>query len=92
MAATIDFMVSRIGLIALLLLLVDHFEPICDNIKSTVAATGIEKKLKRLREAAKTIFFSGPATKRGGWVRAWPLRKKIGKAVFAASLSSSRYS
>ena len=27
----------------------------------------------------KRYFFSGPATKRGGWgVRAWPLRKKTG--------------
>ena len=28
-----------------------------------------------LREAAKKFFFSGPATKKGGGLRAWPLRK-----------------
>ena len=39
MADTVDFMVSRIGLIALLLILVKHF----GSIKLTVAATGIEK-------------------------------------------------
>ena len=29
-----------------------------------------------LREATKKSFFSGPATKRGGGVRDWPLRKR----------------
>ena len=43
MAATADFMVSRIVPISPLLLLVDHFGPIRENIKSPVAATGIEK-------------------------------------------------
>ena len=41
-AATFDFMTSRIGPVAKLLLLVDHFGPICVTIKSTVAATGNE--------------------------------------------------
>ena len=41
-------MVSRIVLIKPLLLLVDHFGPICVTIKSTVEATGIKKvKLNR---------------------------------------------
>ena len=38
---TIVVMVSRIGLVALLLLLVHHFWPILDNLKSSVLATGI---------------------------------------------------
>ena len=38
-----DFMVSQIGPNAPYLLLTDHFEPIRDTLKSTVAATGIEK-------------------------------------------------
>ena len=29
-----------------------------------------------LRDAEKKFFFSGPATKKGGGVKAWPLRKK----------------
>ena len=44
--ATIDLMVSRIGPIALLMLLVNHFKPIRYTIPSTVAATGNEKRLK----------------------------------------------
>ena len=43
MAAAVDFMLSRIGQIAPLLLLVDRFVPIRDTIKSTAAATEIEK-------------------------------------------------
>ena len=39
----VDFMGSRIGAIASLLLQVDHFGPIHDTIKSTIAAIGIEK-------------------------------------------------
>ena len=46
MAATVDFMVSRIGPIAPLLLLVAHYGPICDTIKSTVTAKGIKKNEK----------------------------------------------
>ena len=42
-AAKVDYMVARIGPIAPLLFLVDHFGPIHDTIKSTVAVTGIEK-------------------------------------------------
>ena len=42
-AAAVDFMLSRIGQIAPLLLLVDRFVPIRDTIKSTAAATEIEK-------------------------------------------------
>ena len=41
--ASVNFMVSRNGQIATLLLLVNHFGPIRDIIKSTVALTG-EKK------------------------------------------------
>ena len=41
MADTVDFMVSRIGSIEPFQLLVDHFGPICDIMKSTVAVTGI---------------------------------------------------
>ena len=49
LAATVDLMVSRIGPIALLLLLVEYFGPIRDTIKSTVAtARGIER-LERLK-------------------------------------------
>ena len=48
MAATANFMVSQIGPIAPLQLSVDHFEPIYDPIKSTVAAAGI-KKFKTLK-------------------------------------------
>ena len=40
-AALIDFMVSQIGPIALLLLLVDHFGPIRDTIESTVVDKGL---------------------------------------------------
>jgi len=40
-----DFMVSQIGPNAPYLLLTDHFEPIRDTIKSTVAARGVEKNL-----------------------------------------------
>ena len=40
---TIDSIVSRIGPIAPSLLLVDNFEPIRNTIKSSLAATGIEK-------------------------------------------------
>ena len=42
-AATVDFMVSRISPFSPLLLLVDHFGPIRDTIRSTVAATEIGK-------------------------------------------------
>ena len=50
MAATLDFIVSRIGPIAPLLLLVDHFETIQDTIKSTLVATEIENNEKRSRK------------------------------------------
>ena len=43
MAATVSFMVSRIGPVAPLLLLLDHFGPIRDIIKLTVATTVIVK-------------------------------------------------
>ena len=42
-AATVDFMVERIGPIAQLQLPVDHLGTILDTIKSTEAATGIEQ-------------------------------------------------
>ena len=42
-----DFKVSRIGTIALLLVLVNHFGPIYDTIKASVAATEIaQERLK----------------------------------------------
>ena len=41
-AATVNFMVSRIGLKAPLLLLLDNFGPIHDTLKSTVAVEGME--------------------------------------------------
>ena len=44
-----DLMVSRIGQIALLLLLLEHFGPIRDTITSTVAAAGIVKVKKTLK-------------------------------------------
>ena len=47
-AATVDFMVSRICPIAPLLLLLDHYGPIRDTIKSTVSATR-SKKAKLLK-------------------------------------------
>ena len=39
-----DFMVSRIGLIAQMLLLMEHFGPIRDTKKTTVDATEAEKR------------------------------------------------
>ena len=45
----VDIMVSRIGPPAPLLLLVDHFGPICDSIEPTVAVTGIEKSKKHFK-------------------------------------------
>ena len=33
-------------------------------------------KVYLLREAAKNVFFNGPATKRGGGLNGVPLRKK----------------
>ena len=42
-AATFEFMVSRVGLIAALLLMVDHFGPIRD----TTTTIGTEKKKKK---------------------------------------------
>ena len=45
-AATVDFVVSLIVPIAPLLLLVNQFGTIRDIIRSTVAATGMKKKLK----------------------------------------------
>ena len=49
MAATVKFMLSRIGPITSLLLLMDNFGPIRVTIKSTVAATEIEKKKTTLK-------------------------------------------
>jgi len=46
-AVKVDYMVPRIVPIAPLLLLVDNFRPIRVNIKSTVAITLIEKKIKK---------------------------------------------
>ena len=43
-ATPVEFMVSRISLIAPLLILVDNFGPIRDTNRSTVAATGTEQK------------------------------------------------
>ena len=43
LAATVNFMVLRIGQIAPLLSPVDHFGPIHDTITLKVAATGIER-------------------------------------------------
>ena len=48
-AAMIDFIMAMLGQITPILLLVDHFGPICDTIKSTVTATGIWKKLSTLK-------------------------------------------
>ena len=47
-AATVDLMVSRIGIIAPLLIVLDHFGPIRTTLKSHVAVTGI-KKSSRLK-------------------------------------------
>ena len=50
-AATLDFVVSKIGTIAPLLLLLDHFGAIRNTIKLTVATAGIEKKfIKKTHE------------------------------------------
>ena len=56
-------MVSRIGSIPPLLLLVEHFGPIRDTNKSTVAATGIEKSNKTFK--VNTI----PEFKKVPWTR-----------------------
>ena len=48
-AATLDFVVSKIGTIAPLLLLLDHFGAIRNTIKLTVATAGIEKKFIKKR-------------------------------------------
>ena len=57
--ATIDFIVSRIGPITPLLLLLDHFGPIRDTIKSTVTAKRWNKwktlKVNLILELEKTI-------------------------------------
>ena len=49
MAATVDFTVSRIGPIVEILLLLDRFVPIRDNMISVVAATGVKIIETRLK-------------------------------------------
>jgi len=44
------------------------------HIQRRGASDIVKRFSKQLREAAKKVFFCGPATKRVG-VRAWPLRK-----------------
>ena len=51
--ATVDFIVLRIGPIGQLLL--NHFVPIRNTIKSTVAATGTEKTLKVTVSEMETV-------------------------------------
>ena len=70
-------MMARIGPIATYLLLVDHFGPIRDTIKSMVAATGIETKVLKGTRMIKVIrkFFLNH-TKSFGW-HIWDYEKHI---------------